>query len=244
MKWKIVFCLVSFTIVYFFFGAYGTGKVSTVQSAVQLNDHAQEVLIPSFYPTTESLGNSHDNHVEFIKREHPELTTRAQKIQSVDDMQLGEEDTVDIPGFRVDDIYNSIAEIYSVAVEGDVDAIQTLTVLGVVNPDIIPDWIDPYDLIIQHDLKDSDSYLYALISKSHLEKAFSVAEEKYRNGDFDAGMHLALFLYHDARFLKDQNPIHFSTWGIPQDVHRASRLLIDMCAKQHRPACDLVAEKI
>lgn len=73
MKWKIVIALAGFVIAYYFFDSWGVGRVATVQGAIELNAHVQDVIKPKFYPPVESLGRTPEEHAEFMEREHPNL---------------------------------------------------------------------------------------------------------------------------------------------------------------------------
>jgi hypothetical protein len=71
---KIGLSLLGFSIVYFCFDSFGTGRLATIGAAKDLNDHVQDSIIPKYYPSRESIGISHEDHQEFMKREHPKLT--------------------------------------------------------------------------------------------------------------------------------------------------------------------------
>lgn len=74
MNWKIVSIpLAGFIAVYAAFDSFGTGKVATTQSAIELKDRVQDEFKPKFYPAPDSLGRSHEEHIEFMKRKHSEL---------------------------------------------------------------------------------------------------------------------------------------------------------------------------
>ena len=144
---------------------------------------------------------------------------------------------------REDDLGNSLAKISTLAMDGNRDAIEKLAMIRMVAPNALPDWIDPDELLIEYNFEGSDHYLYALISKYQLAQAFTVAETRYNsNGDFDAGKHLALFLSHDPLFLLDQDSTHFANMGIEKNTVRAQNILIEMCAKEHNSACNLLSE--
>lgn len=225
----------------------GYGKANTVATGTQLKDSLENEFIPTFYPSQEDLGSLPEEHEQYYEDKLKHLVepnpqgNPGQQIEVNVVQPIGYNEPVTL---RKGDIHNSIAEIYAIAVEGDKQAVEHLILISIIAPNLVPDWVNPLELLIQSELKDSEHYLYALINTSRLDEALTIAEEKYMEGDFNAGKHLALFLLHDARFLNDQNPIHFSTWGVEMDKERALNILFDMCLKEHKPACNLANEKL